>query len=88
MEEYLSISAAAKEIQVESHVLRYWEREFQLEVRRNELGQRTFTMQDLEKFRRIKELKERGLQLRAIKMLMINGRLDWATEGQKKGISH
>ena len=35
MSEYLSISDAAKEVQVESHVLRYWEDELKLSIHRN-----------------------------------------------------
>ena len=34
MERYLLISDAAKEVQVESHVLRYWEEELHLPIRR------------------------------------------------------
>lgn len=39
MGNYLLISDAAKEVKVESHVLRYWEEELHLPIRRNELGQ-------------------------------------------------
>ena len=49
MSEYLSISDAAKEVQVESHVLRYWEDELKLSIHRNELGHRVFTKEDIEK---------------------------------------
>ena len=76
MKECLFISEAAKEIQVESHVLRYWEEELKLPIRRNDLGHRYYTAEDVERFRQIKDLKERGLQLRTIKMLMKNGGLE------------
>lgn len=36
MEDYVLISDAAKEVEVESHVLRYWEEELNLPIRRNE----------------------------------------------------
>ena len=37
MGEYLLISDAAKQVKVESHVLRYWEEELHLPIKRNEL---------------------------------------------------
>ena len=76
MSEELLISDAAKEVRVESHVLRYWEEELGLTIQRNEWGHRFYTREDVEKFKRIKDLKERGLQLKAIKMLMMAGRLE------------
>lgn len=76
MGEYLLISDAAKEVQVESHVLRYWEEELHLPIKRNELGHRYYTKEDVERFRQIKSMKERGLQLKAIKMILRDGRLD------------
>ena len=52
---------------VKSYVLRYWEEELGLFIHRNELGHRYYTGYDIQLFLNIKELKERGLQLRAIK---------------------
>ncbi len=76
MSEYLLISDAAKEVKVESHVLRYWEEELHLPIKRNELGHRYYTEEDVERFKQIKSMKERGLQLKAIKMILKDGRLD------------
>ena len=76
MRNYLLISDAAKEVKVESHVLRYWEEELHLPIKRNELGHRYYTQEDVERFKQIKGLKERGLQLKAIKMILRDGRLD------------
>lgn len=70
MENVLLISDAAKEVKVESHVLRYWEEELHLPIKRNELGHRYYTKEDVERFRQIKNMKEKGLQLKAIKMLL------------------
>lgn len=64
------ISEAAKEVKVENHVLRYWEEELNLPVRRNEQGHRYYTKEDIERFIYIKELKEEGLQLKAIRSLL------------------
>jgi DNA-binding transcriptional MerR regulator len=80
MSEYLLISDAAKEVCVESHVLRYWEEELHLPIKRNELGHRYYTKEDVERFRQIKAMKERGLQLKAIKMILKDGKLDILTD--------
>lgn len=69
-QETLLISEAAKQVQVETHVLRYWEEELQLPIKRNEMGHRYYTMDDVNQFREIKLLKEQGLQLKAIKSIL------------------
>lgn len=66
------ISDAAAVVQVESHVLRYWEEELELQIPRNELGHRYYTQENIREFQRIKELKERGYQLKAIKMILLD----------------
>ncbi len=76
MEQILLISDAAKRVQVESHVLRYWEEELKLPIKRNEAGHRYYTNADIERFMQIKTMKERGLQLKAIKMILKDGKLD------------
>lgn len=70
IENMLTISEVAKEVKVESHVLRYWEDELGLTIARNEMGHRSYSEEDLKLFIRIKELKERGLQLKAVKALL------------------
>ncbi len=82
MSNYLFISDAAKEVKVESHVLRYWEEELHLPIKRNELGHRYYTQEDVERFKEIKGLKERGLQLKAIKMILKDGKLDLLPAGE------
>lgn len=64
------ISEAAKKVQVENHVLRYWEEELQLPIKRNEMGHRYYTEQDVQQLQEIKALKEQGLQLKAIRMVL------------------
>lgn len=87
MDNYLFISDAAKEVKVESHVLRYWEEELHLPIKRNELGHRYYTEEDVERFKQIKGMKERGLQLKAIKMILKDGKLDMLVPKQKTGES-
>ena len=70
------ISDAAKLVEVESHVLRYWEEELELPIARNEMGHRYYTEDDIQLLKHIKKLKERGYQLKAIKMdISENGEL-------------
>lgn len=64
------ISDASKKIDVEPHVLRYWEEELNLEIPRNEMGHRYYREQDISTLKAIKLLKEEGFQLRAIKMVL------------------
>ncbi len=69
------ISDAAKEVCVENHVLRYWEEELQLPIQRNKSGQRYYTEEDVKALKQIKNMKDRGLQLKAIKLLLKNGKI-------------
>lgn len=64
------ISDAAKMINVEPHVLRYWEEELAIEIPRNELGHRYYTEKEIHLFENIRDLKERGFQLKAIKLII------------------
>ena len=61
------ISDASKKVDVEAHVLRYWEEELELTIPRNEMGHRYYTDFHIRLFRQVKSLKEKGYQLKAIK---------------------
>lgn len=63
---YLIKEAAAK-VGVETHVLRYWEEELKMDIHRNDLGHRYYTEKNIEALKKVKELKNRGLQLKAIR---------------------
>ncbi len=69
------ISDAAKQVEVEAHVLRYWEEELEMPAKRNEMGHRYYTEDDIKQFQKIKELKEQGLQLKAIRHILKSGGL-------------
>ena len=47
------ISDAAAMMHVESHVLRYWEEELELDVPRNEMGHRYYTEENIHQFEQI-----------------------------------
>lgn len=66
------ISEASKNVGVESHTLRYWEDELALPIERNEMGHRYYKDSDLKLLKTIRQLKEQGFQLKAIKMLLPN----------------
>lgn len=61
------ISDASKKVDVEAHVLRYWEEELELDIPRNEMGHRYYTDLHIRLFKQVKNLKEKGFQLKAIK---------------------
>lgn len=70
MEKHYTVRQAAEMTGVKAYVLRYWEEEMELHIERNEMGHRYYTAYDIQLFLNIKELKSRGLQLRAIKELI------------------
>ena len=76
------ISDAANLVKVEAHVLRYWEEELELVIPRTEMGHRYYTEKNIEEFQRIKDLKEQGYQLKAIKALIHSRRDDHHDEGE------
>ena len=64
------ISDASRKVDVEAHVLRYWEEELELGIPRNEMGHRYYTDFHIRLFKQIKELKEKGYQLKAIEQVL------------------
>lgn len=64
------ISEAAKKLQVESHVLRYWEEELGLEIGRTDMGHRFYTEDDIQLFLCIQKLKNEGMLLRDLKYMI------------------
>lgn len=69
-EQRYMISDASKKLDVEPHVLRYWEEELEMDISRNEMGHRYYMEHDLRILRSVKELKQQGFQLKAIKLLL------------------
>lgn len=69
-EVHYMISEAAKRVNVETHVLRYWEEELSLSIGRTEMGHRYYTEDDIQLFCCIKELKEQGIPLKELKGLI------------------
>ena len=65
------ISDASKKVDVEAHVLRYWEEELELSIPRTEMGHRYYTEFHVRLFQQVKQLKEKGYQLKAIKAALL-----------------
>ena len=81
------ISDAADMVHVETHVLRYWEEELELAIPRNEMGHRYYTRENIKEFQRIKDLKDQGYQLKAIRMILHTGKVEQPKEEIKEDIS-
>ena len=69
-EVHYMISEASKRVNVETHVLRYWEEELELPIGRTEMGHRYYTEENIQLFRCIKELKELGMFLKDLKAMI------------------
>ena len=67
---HYSISEAGKLVGVESHVLRYWEDELQLKIPRNGKDYRYYTDLHIQLLKKVKDLKEKGYQLKAIEQVL------------------
>lgn len=81
-ERYYLIKEAAAKVGVETHVLRYWEEELKMDILRNEMGHRYYTQKDIDVLQKVKALKEKGLQLKAIRSYLDKRREEIA--GQDK----
>lgn len=65
--EEMSIKDAAKKLNVEAHVLRYWEDELRLDIKRNAMGHRYYDERDIRLFQEVQELKAKGFSLKDIR---------------------
>lgn len=64
------ISEAARLVDVESHVLRYWEDELHIPVKRTAQGHRYYTKEDLQLFHCIKRLKDETVSIKELKQIV------------------
>ena len=64
------ISQVVEKTNIKPHTIRYWEEELELTIDRNNMGHRYYSDENIQLFLKIKELKELGYQLKAIKMLL------------------
>lgn len=77
------VQEAVRLIGVESHVLRYWEEELGITVGRTKQGYRLYSEENIRLFRQVKELKEQGIGLKAIRLLL-GGTADGGMAGRDR----
>ncbi|WP_152802479.1 helix-turn-helix domain-containing protein [Alkalibaculum sporogenes] len=65
-----TISEVATLLDYEAHVLRFYEREFNIAVPRNKNNRRQYTTKEIETFQYIKTLKEQGYNNNQIKQIL------------------
>lgn len=79
---HYQISEASRLLEVEAHVLRYWEDEIGIEIPRNEMGHREYSERHLQMFQKIKEMKDKGYQLKAIRSALCEDLTDVSNGGE------
>ncbi len=65
-----TISEVAELTGYPPHVLRYYEKEFELEIPRNEANHRYYTYHEIELFQYIKSLQDKGFSNKQIKLII------------------
>ena len=65
MEKRYSISDASRQVEVENHVLRYWEEELALPIERNTKGHRFYKEGDIQMLKTIKRFKRTGFPVKS-----------------------
>ena len=66
-EKVYTIKEVATILDIEAYVLRYYEKELELQIHRNSQGHRIYTQKDITILQQIKELREQGLELKGIR---------------------
>ena len=82
MEQRYTVTQTAEILGVRASVLRYWEEELELGIPRNEMGHRYYTDFHIRLFKQVKNLKEKGYQLKAIKHALEQMKKDGKLEGE------
>lgn len=70
--ETFTIKEVGELLDIEQYVLRYYEKELKLNILRNTQGHRMYTVENVELLKHVKELREQGLELKAIKNIVAN----------------
>lgn len=69
-EKKYTITEAAEIVGYEPHVIRFYEKEFRLQIPRNQSNHRYFTRKEIEMLKFIKDLQERGFSNTQIKWIL------------------
>ena len=70
-EKRYTISEASDLLELESHVLRYWEEELNLNIPRNEMGHRYYTKKEMDILRKLKNLKAEDCNLKPLNLFLM-----------------
>jgi len=83
---YYSIGEVSEMTDLEQHVLRYWESEFdQLQPRKNRAGRRAYTEDDIQTVRRIQHLlKEEKYTIEGARQVLDRGDVDALPESKRE----
>jgi len=68
--DFLSVKDVAEMLETEAYVLRFYEKELNLDIKRNSKGHRVYTIEDVEMFRKVQDMRGQGLQLKAIETIV------------------
>lgn len=83
----LSISQVSEITGYKPHVIRFYEKEFNLDIPRNKSGHRFFTYREVETLQYIKQLQEKGLTNNQIKMILKTPEVEMDGKGEMKEIA-
>jgi DNA-binding transcriptional MerR regulator len=64
--DYLTVKDVSDMLNTEAYVLRFYEKELNLHIKRNSKGHRVYSMEDVELFKQVQDMRQQGLQLKAI----------------------
>ena len=78
------IKDAVKELKIEAHVLRYWEEELNLNIKRNSMGHRYYDDKDIRLFKEINNLRESGVSLKDIRLAIEKARKEFGADDNSK----
>lgn len=56
---FFTVTEVCRRLGIEPHVLRYWEKEFEISVKRNSAGRRIYSVSQVERLQTIKHLVRR-----------------------------
>ncbi len=70
LKERYSITELSKELNITDHALRYYEKEFELKIPRDNRGRRFYPTEAANLFYQIRNMREEGLEIKAIKTIL------------------
>ncbi len=72
----MKIKEISRILGIPPHTLRFWEKELGLKIPRNEDGERVYDQKNLTIFKKVVELRKRGMGLKFIKELLQKNELE------------